>query len=332
MRFHARVTLSILVTLAVLPETRSPAPLRAQATREPDLSTFSIVACDKTEGFWGVGVQSRVVGAGSIVPAAEAGLGAIATQARANVAFKRLGLDLLRQGLSAAEVRDRFLEVDEGRASRQFAIVDGSCRVAAFTGDSTLAWAGHRVGQNYSVQGNILAGAGVLEAMAEAYERGEAEGVPFGERILRALRAAQDAGGDVRGRQGAGLLIVRAEGGYGGADDRYADLRVEDHVEPILELERVYDVWMSVFHPGDHFMPRGLKPIPVARGQHVCELRSMLAAAGHGQAPEPGRPCVYDDETIAALRSFQQTEGLPVRPDLTSQARERLRERSATQR
>jgi uncharacterized Ntn-hydrolase superfamily protein len=297
----------------------------APAPTDPALSTFSIVACDAEAGFWGVGVQSRVVGAGSIVPAAEAGAGAIATQAWANVAFKPMGLDLLRQGLTAAQVRDRFIEVDDGRAHRQFAIVDGNCNVAAFTGDSTTAWAGHRTGRNYSVQGNILAGQGVVDAMATAYEGAEAGGVPFGERILAALKAGQEAGGDIRGRQGAGLLIVRGEGGYGGRDDRYADLRVEDHVEPILELERVYDIWMSLFHPADHFMPRGTRPIPVARGPHVCALREMLAAAGHGEAPEPGRPCAYDDQVILALKSFQRAEGLPVRPDLTPAALERLR-------
>jgi uncharacterized Ntn-hydrolase superfamily protein len=306
----------------------SAASAGAQNTDHAVLSTFSIVACDAEQGFWGVGVQSRVVGAGSIVPAAEAGAGAIATQAWANVEFKRLGLDLLRDGLTAKQVRDRFIAVDEGRAHRQFAIADAACNVAAFTGDSTTAWAGERTGPNYSVQGNILAGPGVLDAMATAYERAEADRVPFGERILAALKAGQEAGGDIRGRQGAGLLIVRAEGGYGGRDDRYADLRVEDHVEPILELERVYDVWMTLFHPADHFMPHGRKPIPVARGAHVCELRSMLAAAGHGRAPDPGQPCAYDDGLIAALKSFQRAEGLPVRPDLTPQARDRLRERA----
>jgi uncharacterized Ntn-hydrolase superfamily protein len=296
----------------------------AQDPAHPTLSTFSIVACDPDQGFWGVGVQSRVVGAGSIVPAAEAGVGAIASQAWANVAFKKEGLELMRQGLSATQVRDRLAAGDPGRAHRQFAVVDGACTVAAFTGDSTSAWAGHRVGRHYSVQGNILAGEGVVNAMAEAYERAAASGIPFGEQILAALKAGQDAGGDIRGRQGAGLLIVRDGGGYGGRDDRYADLRVEDHVEPILELERVYDVWMSLFHPGDHFMPRGTKPIPVARGPHICALQEMLARAGHGTAPTT-QSCAYDDAVIAALKAFQRAEGLPVRPDLTTQALERLR-------
>jgi uncharacterized Ntn-hydrolase superfamily protein len=320
---------AILVPILALLTAWVPAAgARAQATTETPVATFSIVACDADAGFWGVGIQSRVVGAGSIVPSAAAGVGAIATQAWANVEFRTLGLGLLREGLSAEEVRARFLEVDPRSAHRQFAVVDGACNVAAFTGDSTTAWAGHRTGRGYSIQGNILAGPGVLDAMAEAYEQGTADGIPFGERILAALQAGQDAGGDVRGRQGAGLLIVRAGGGYGGGDDRYADLRVEDHVEPILELARVYDVWMSLFHPADHFMPRGRKPIPVARGAHVCELRERLAAAGHGTAPAPGQPCAYDAELITALNAFQRAEGLPVRPDLTVEARDRLMERT----
>jgi len=317
------------VVAALLGASLSSPPVASAQQPEPSgVSTFSIVACDADAGFWGVGVQSRVVGAGSIVPAAEAGTGAIATQAWANVEFKALGLDLLREGLSAAEVRDRFIEVDDGRAHRQFAIVDGACGVAAFTGDSTMAWAGHRTGRNYSVQGNILAGPGVIEAMATTYEQAEADGLPFGERILAALEAGQDAGGDIRGRQGAGLLIVRDRGGYGGGDDRYADLRVEDHVEPILELTRVYDIWMSLFHPVDHFMPHGNKPIPVARGPHVCALRAMLATTGHGTAAAPGEACAYDDAVIAALRSFQEAEGLPLRPDLTPETLDRLRQRA----
>ncbi len=329
MRTGAGLTAMIIAILALSIAQQASSQATAQDHLDPVMSTFSIVACDPEHGFWGVGVQSRVVGAGAIVPAAEAGVGAIASQARANVEFKTLGIELLRQGLGADEVLDRLTAMDEGRAHRQLAIVDAECRAAVFTGQSTMAWAGHRTGPNYSVQGNILAGEAVVDAMAAAYEAAEAAVAPFGERILAALKAGQDAGGDIRGRQGAGLLIVREGGGYGGGDDRYADLRVEDHVEPILELERVYDVWMSLFHPADHYMPRGRKPIPVARGAHVCELQRMLAVAGHGSPPQPGRPCVYDDELISALKAFQQAEGLPVRADLTAQARARLNERAA---
>lgn len=303
------------------------APAALVAQEAPTLSTFSIVACDAEEGFWGVAVQSRVVGAGSIVPAAEAEAGAIATQAAANVSFKRRGLELLRAGRSAEEVRAEFVASDPGIARRQFAVVDRACRVAAFTGDSANAWAGHRTGAGYSVQGNILAGPEVVESMARAYEEAAAAGVPFGERLLAALKAGQAAGGDRRGRQGAGLLIVKKDAGYGGGDDVYARLQVEDHVEPILELERVYGIWMSLFHPADHFLPHGSQPFAAPAGAHVCELRNLLARAGHGSATEAGY-CAFDEEVISALKSFQRAEGLPVVPALTPAAAARLRERA----
>lgn len=297
-----------------------------EAQEPPRLSTFSIVACDTTSGFLGVAVQSRVVGAGSIVPAAEAGVGAVATQANANVTYKPRALALLRAGRSPEEVRAEFTRADSGTAERQYAIMDASCRVAAHTGDSTLAWAGHRVGRHYSAQGNILTGPEVVEAMGRAFEEAEAAGVPFGERLLAAMKAGQAAGGDRRGRQGAGLLIVKAGGGYAGGDDRYADLRVEDAVEPILELERVYRVWMSTFHPIDHFLPNGSVPVAAPAGPHVCALRTLLAQAGHGTAPPAGRAnCALDGDVLEALHAFQRAEGLPVVPALTAETAARLR-------
>lgn len=313
--------LRFAVPLVVLALAAGPAWGQAPLTDayHPLLSTFSIVACDPVEGFLGVAIQSRVVGAGSIVPAAEAGVGAIATQAAANVAFKKRGLELLRQGRSAEEVRDAFVAEDPGIEDRQFAVVDSQCRVAAFTGDSTLAWAGHRTGEGYSVQGNILAGPGVVDSMAVAFERAEASGAPFGERLLAALQAAQAAGGDRRGQQGAGILIVKEGGGYGGRDDRYADLRVEDHVAPIAELARVYDVWMSAFHPDDHFVPKGSKPFSAPAGPYVCTLRVMLARAGYGEAPPEGRRyCAFDGDVLEALNAFQRAHG--IRPGVTVDA------------
>lgn len=298
------------------------APLGAQDA--PTLSTFSIVACDSASGFLGVAVQSRVVGAGSIVPAAEARVGAIATQAAANVSFKRQALDLLRAGRSAEEVRAELVRSDPGIARRQFAVMDARCRAAAFTGDSAQAWAGHRVGPRYSVQGNILAGAEVVDAMASAFQEAEAAGRPFGERMLAALRAGQAAGGDRRGRQGAGMLIMRPGGGYGGGDDIYADLHVEDHVEPILELERVYNVWMALFHPDEHFLPNGSQPIAAPGGPHVCLLRNLLARAGHGTATQ-ARWCALDEEVLPALKAFQRAQGLPVTAGLTAETAARLR-------
>ena len=299
----------------------------AQTAGPPPLSTFSIVACDPENGFLGVAVQSRVVGAGSIVPAAEAEVGAVASQAAANVTFKRRGLELLRQGRTPEQVVEEFRRTDPGIARRQFAVMDRECRVAAFTGDSAQAWAGHRTGAHYSVQGNILTGAEVVEAMARAFEVAEAERRPFGERLLAALKAGQAAGGDRRGRQGAGMLIVKKEGGYGGGDDIYADLHVEDHVEPILELERVYNVWMSLFHAGDHFLPGGSQPFAAPAGPHVCELRNLLARAGHGTSTQAGF-CAFDDEVIAALKAFQRANNLPERAAVTPELIARLREKA----
>lgn len=292
----------------------------------PELSTFSIVACDAEEGFWGVGVQSRVVSAGSIVPAAKAGVGAIATQALANVSFKQEGLRLLEEGLSAEEVKARFLESDPGSARRQFSIVDSECRVATHTGESTSSWTGHIIGDGFSVQGNILTGEEVLIAMTEAYDRATQLEWPFGERILSALKAGQEAGGDSRGRQGAGLLIVKEEAGYQGGDDRYADLRVEDHVEPILELERVYNIWMRLFHPNDHFVPNGREAISAPSGPHICELRRMLTTLGYDSFDGSARSCVLDDTVISVLKEFQQDHELRVGAYVNEAVSDKLKE------
>jgi uncharacterized Ntn-hydrolase superfamily protein len=300
-----------------------------QATDVPTVATFSIVACDTVHGFLGVAIQSRVVSAGSIVPAAAANVGAVASQAAANVTYKARALELLRDGRTPAQVRQEFMDTDPGIASRQFAVSDARCNIVAFTGDATLAWSGHRVGRHYAVQGNILTGPEVVDAMATAYEAAETAGVPFGERLLAALKAGQQAGGDRRGRQGAGLLIVRERGGYGGGDDRYADLRVEDHVEPILELERVYRVWMAAFHPADFFVPHGREAIAAPAGPHICALRDLLARAGFG-TPAPTRTCVFDEDVIPALKAFQRAHGLPVRAALTPEVAARLREIAAS--
>jgi len=292
----------------------------------PRLSTFSIVACDPKDGFLGVAVQSRVVGAGSIVPAAEAGVGAVASQANANVTYKPRALALLRQGQTPEQIRAEFVRSDSGISSRQFAVMDAKCGAAAHTGDSTVAWAGHRIGRHYSVQGNILAGPQVVEAMARAFEESEAAGRPFGERLLAALKAAQAAGGDKRGRQGAGLLIVKAGGGYAGGDDRYADLRVEDAAEPILELERVYRVWMATFHPLDYYVPNGAEPFAAPAGPHVCALQALLAQAGYGSAPTRGsEDCTLDEGILRELHAFQKASGLPTVPGLTPEAAVKLR-------
>ena len=202
--------------------------------------TFSIVAYDPATGDIGVAVQSRVLGVGSIVPWAEAGVGAIATQALANVRFGPDGLRRLREGHSAEAIREAFLMSDAGRDRRQFLILDAKGETTAFTGSECFDWAGHHEGENFAVAGNILASNAVVEAMVNAFEKERASGQgELAEWMLSALQAGQVAGGDKRGQQSAALLVMRKGGGYSGTSDRHVDLRVEDHVSPIEELARL---------------------------------------------------------------------------------------------
>ncbi len=206
--------------------------------------TFSIVAYDPETQELGVAVHSRVVAVGSIVPFAKAGVGAIATQSYANVSYGPRGLELLEDGLDAGEVLELLLSGDEQREVRQVGIIAADGSTAQFTGSECLEWAGGRMGENYCVQGNILAGEEVVDAMAEAFENTEGE---LAERLLAALDAGDAAGGDIRGKQAAALLIVREGWGYAGLNDRYRDIRVDDHTDPIVELRRVYEVHRRVF-------------------------------------------------------------------------------------
>lgn len=212
-------------------------PSEAAMAGEAPLGTFSIVAYDSLTGEIGVAVQSRAFSVGSAVSWAEAGVGAIATQASTNQAFGPKGLDLLRDGLDSKAVLECLLAEDSGRENRQVAVIDARGRAANFTGSQCLAWAGGRTGTNYACQGNILVSEAVVAAMAEAFETGEGE---LAERLLGALVAAQAAGGDKRGMQSAALLVVRPSEKYLHYRYRYVDLRVEDHSDPINELIRLY--------------------------------------------------------------------------------------------
>jgi len=205
---------------------------------DPPVATFSIVARDPDNGDLGVAVQSRFLGVGSVVPWAQAGVGAVATQAWANVLYGPQGLELMAGGKTAAETLAALLRADAGRARRQVGIVDAAGRAAAHTGEECHAWAGHRTGEGYTVEGNILAGKEVVDAMAKAFEASAGQG-ELADRLMAALAAGQRAGGDRRGQQSAALLVVRKNSGYGGNNDRYIDLRVEDHEKPIAELSRL---------------------------------------------------------------------------------------------
>jgi len=211
---------------------------------QPVVGTFSIVALDPATGEIGVAVQSRIVAVGGIVPFAVAGVGAVATQAYANVLYGPAGLAILAEGIAPAECIRLLTDGDPLRETRQLGLIDAAGTAVNFTGNECNAWAGGRVGQNYAVQGNILAGPAVVAAMAEAFE--ETGGV-LAERLLASLKAGQAAGGDKRGMQSAALLIVREGWGYAGLNDRYRDLRVDEHADPITELERVYRAHCRLF-------------------------------------------------------------------------------------
>ncbi|WP_166140443.1 DUF1028 domain-containing protein [Nocardioides ochotonae] len=199
--------------------------------------TFSIVARSADGESWGVAVASKFLAVGSAVPAAVAQVGAIATQADANVAYKGLALSHLDEGATAEIALERLLEEDEGREHRQVGIVDSDGGAASHTGRGCVTYAGHTTGDGYAIQGNCLAGPEVIEAMERTWLESAEE--PFERRLLAALAAGDAAGGDWRGRQSAALLVVRDEAGYGGNDDIAVDLRVDDHAAPIPELERL---------------------------------------------------------------------------------------------
>ena len=203
--------------------------------------TFSIVARSTDGESWGVAVASKFLAVGAVVPAAVAGVGAIATQADANVAYKGLALAHLDEGATASVALQRLLEEDDGRDERQVGIVDLDGGAASHTGPACLDWAGSATGDGYAIQGNILAGDFVVAAMQDVFEASDPD-EPLARRLLAALAAGDDAGGDRRGRQSAALLVVREGAGYAGGDDVAVDLRVDEHPDPVTELSRLLDL------------------------------------------------------------------------------------------
>jgi uncharacterized Ntn-hydrolase superfamily protein len=212
------------------------------------MHTYSIVARDPQTGEMGVAVQSHWFSVGALCPWAEAGVGAIATQSFVNVSFGPRGLCLLRAGKSAQQVVQALIEADEGREVRQLAVVDAGGNAAAHTGAGCVPEAGHIVGAGYSAQANLMLNAEVWPAMAAAYE---ARNGPLAERLVAALEGAQRAGGDIRGKQSAALIVVRAEPTGKAWEDRLVDLRVEDHPEPVAEIKRLLRVHRAYEHMND---------------------------------------------------------------------------------
>jgi uncharacterized Ntn-hydrolase superfamily protein len=235
--------------------------------------TFSIVARSADGTSFGVAVASKFLAVGAAVPAAAAGVGAIATQSYANLAYRPDGLALLAEGRGAALTLEMLTSVDEARETRQAGIVDADGIAASFTGSECQPWAGGVVGDGYAIQGNILVGPQVVEAMERAW-LASARGAPLTRRLLAALSAGDQVGGDRRGRQSAALLVVTPEGGYGGGSDVLADLRVDDHPEPVPELARLVDLHDLYFGMPD---PETLLDLS---GELETEVRARLAMRG----------------------------------------------------
>ena len=240
---------------------------------EPVVATYSIVACDLEARQWGVAVQSKFLAVGSVVPYAEAEVGAVATQSFANPRYGPDGLELLREGLSAEQAVERLTAADEGRAERQVGIVDSEGRAATYTGEECLDWAGGRTGPGYAAQGNILVGEETVAALATTFE--ENGSLPLVQRLLECLVAAQAAGGDRRGQQSASVLVVQRDGGYAGLSDVLVDLRVDDHERPIEELLRIYGLHQLLFDasPREDWLP--------LEGELRAEVSALLARLGY---------------------------------------------------
>jgi uncharacterized Ntn-hydrolase superfamily protein len=213
--------------------------------------TFSVVGRSADGAALGVAVASKFLAVGAAVPAAEAGVGAVATQSYANLAYRPDGLALLRAGRSAQETLGPLVAADDGRAQRQAGVVDALGRSATYTGDGCHDWAGGRAGDGYAVQGNILVGPQVVEAMEAAWIGYADDASDLPARLLATLAAGDDAGGDRRGRQSAALFVVRAASGYGGQSDVEVDLRVDDHATPVPELTRLLDLHRLYFGTPD---------------------------------------------------------------------------------
>jgi uncharacterized Ntn-hydrolase superfamily protein len=265
------------------------------ARNAPVVATYSIAACDLEAGQWGVATQSKFLAVGSVVPWAEPGVGAIATQAYANPRYGSEGLALLRGGSSAEEVVERLTAADADREHRQLGVVDAAGGSATFTGSECMDWAGGLAGPGFAAQGNILVGAETVSVLASTFKSTAAR--PLAERLLECVAAAQAAGGDRRGQQSAALLVVERDGGYAKLSDVLVDLRVDDHEQPVAELARLYDLHSLLFGK-----------TPSAQWIEVDdELRVELVQRLHALG--------YDGGLEHALGAWSGTENLEERVD-----------------
>ncbi|MGH2663708.1 MAG: DUF1028 domain-containing protein [Actinomycetota bacterium] len=253
--------------------------------------TFSIVAVDTEAGELGVAVASKFPAVGVVVPWAQAGAGAVATQSYANTSYGPAGLELMAGGRSAQEALNAVVTDDDGRSQRQVGMADARGGAATFTGEECLDWAGGRTGAGYACQGNILVGDQVVADMAAAFEGTDGDLI---DRLVAAIVAGDRAGGDRRGRQSAALVVVRTGGGYGGYTDRYVDLRVDDHPDAPTELVRVFEAYdREILIRDDPELP--------ATPELVSEIQRRLSALGRYEGETEG---AYDPATRQAIADF----------------------------
>lgn len=341
--------LGILVTSAIMPSRSPfPVPrslLLAQQPTDPPshfhklAHTYSIVAWDSVTGDLGVAVQSKFPNVGGIVPWGRAGVGAVATQSLANTAYGERGLDLLARGQTAERVMRAIMRTDTMLQDRQVGIVDAKGNAASFTGKRTFDWAGGRVGcgattpkradsvkvervaqgcqvvggkgvvisgRGYAVQANIMVSDLTVRNMAASFERSSG---PLADRLMAALQAGQAGGGDKRGMQSAALLVVRKNGGYLGANDRFVDIRVYDAVDPIAELERLLALHKLHFFPSDSADLIEITP-EVQRSLEPILLTEPRGQGPHWLSVPQGR---RTPRFLAALRDFMYWENYDVR-------------------
>lgn len=264
------------------------------------VATFSLVAQDPKTGDLGVAVASKFLAVGAVVPYAQAGVGAVATQSYANTTYGPRALSILEAGGSPEAVLEAFRRTDQDLPSRQFGLVAHTGESLTFTGEACHPWAGGRAGPGFAAQGNLLTGPEVVEVMVETYlAQGD---LPFPERLLQALLAGDRAGGDRRGRQSAALLVVGAGKGYGGYNDRYVDLRVDDHPDPVPELFRLLSLHRLLFT-----RPKERRPLTL---KEIRWLQEALGRVGYFRGEATG---AWDEATEEALKAFLGVENLEER-------------------